>query len=98
MNKQPTNATQVLPYIKKFTEASIGIATECEITHHLTKGLYGHDGTYFRFNAGQRQGDNWASLIELDDWKGMSQFVTVTQTWLGGETKEIEQCASKLAA
>ncbi|KAF8071588.1 acyl transferase/acyl hydrolase/lysophospholipase [Lyophyllum atratum] len=99
MKKQPTNLTQVPFYWKRLSEVSVEIATECEDTHRYVQGLHDwHEDAYFRFNAGQKQGDNWASLIELDDWEGMPQFVAVTQTWLGGETKEIEQCALKLAA
>ncbi|KAF8071587.1 acyl transferase/acyl hydrolase/lysophospholipase [Lyophyllum atratum] len=98
IDRQPITPLSVPGYVKSVAEAAIRVATDCENTHQLAQTLFiGRDDTYFRFNAGVRVGtNNWGPMIALDDWKGMDKLVAVTKTYLGGQTKRIEQCAGKL--
>jgi len=47
-------------------------------------------------NTGVRIGNDWAPMIALDDYKGMPNLVAITKTYLQGQVKAVEQCASTL--
>ncbi|KAG5643272.1 hypothetical protein DXG03_001239 [Asterophora parasitica] len=99
MEKQPTGVFKVAPYAKSIAEATIKVATDCETTHNLAQNLfYGKENVYFRFNAGVRQGNDWAPMINLDDYENMPSLVALTQTYLAvdEQVKRLGQCASTL--
>ncbi|RDB25621.1 Calcium-independent phospholipase A2-gamma [Hypsizygus marmoreus] len=97
-DEQASNPLEVAQYLKTLAEAAIKVATDCETTHHLMRGLfYGRDDVYWRFNAGVRAGDDWAPMIALDDYEDMSKLVVLTETYLGGEIHRIEQCVVTFA-
>ncbi|KAG6865002.1 hypothetical protein C0991_005690 [Blastosporella zonata] len=98
INSQPTNPVGTALYMKSLIAASIKIMTDCERTHNLMQGLfYGKEDVYFRFNAGIKVGDNWAPLIELDDYEGMPKMVSLTKAYLVGQTVQIGECANALS-
>ncbi|KAG6844683.1 hypothetical protein H0H87_004658 [Tephrocybe sp. NHM501043] len=94
---QPTNPVGSALYVKSILEASVKVMTDCETTHNLMKGLfYGKDDVYFRFNAGVKVGDNWAPMIDLDDYAGMPKLVALTKAYLVGQTIQVGECAKAL--
>ncbi|KAG6916204.1 hypothetical protein DXG01_007834 [Tephrocybe rancida] len=97
IKQQPSNPIGAALYTKSLLEASVKVMTDCETTHNLMKGLfYGKDDVYFRFNAGIKVGDNWAPMIELDDYEGMPKLISLTKAYLVGQTSRVEQCATVL--
>jgi len=99
IDHQPTDPLEVPDYAASVVKAAINVATDCENTHQLAQTLFtGRDGVYFRFNAGVRQGNDWAPMIALDDWRGMPKLVAITQTYIGTQTKRVDACAVALAS
>ncbi|GLB44861.1 putative patatin-like phospholipase [Lyophyllum shimeji] len=99
IDAQPADPFDVPGYAASVAKAAINVATDCENTHQLAQALFtGRDGVYFWFNAGVRQGNDWAPMISLDDWRGMPKLVALTQTYLAVQTTRLDQCASALAA
>ena len=97
LNEQPTNPLEVPGYAKALVEATVKVATDCETTNLLAQGLFtGRNGIYWRFNAGVKAGNDWAPMIALDDYKDMPKLVAITNTYLQGQVKAVEQCASTL--
>ena len=93
LDEQPTKPSEVLSYGKALLQATIKVSTDCETTNHLSQGSFtGRRGV----NAGVRIGNDWASMIALDDYKGMPNLVAITKTYLQGQVKAVEQCASTL--
>lgn len=71
--------------------------TDCEMTHNLMTGLfYGKEDVYYRFNAGVKNGKDWAPMIDMDDYRGMGELVDITKTYLGEEAQRIAECAEAL--
>ncbi|KAF5379699.1 hypothetical protein D9615_005735 [Tricholomella constricta] len=99
INKPPSGLVEVLEYWASIAKAVKNLATDCQTTHLLAQSttFCGKlEEVYFRFSAGVRQGDDWAPLIDLDDYEGMPGLVKITQTYLEGETTRVGQCALKL--
>ncbi|KAG6889009.1 hypothetical protein C0995_004477 [Termitomyces sp. Mi166 len=94
---QPSDPIEAVDYAKSIIEASIKIMTDCEATDNLMKGLfYGKEDVYYRFNAGEKVGNDWAPIIKLDDYQGIPELVNLTKTYLGGQANRIAKCAKAL--
>ncbi|KAL0958133.1 hypothetical protein HGRIS_000301 [Hohenbuehelia grisea] len=95
IKSNPSTVFSVPGYLLSIENAATAIMTDCENTHMLLKGMF-PPNVYWRFNAGVKAGDNWAKLIEMDDYQEMPKLVKITNDYLAGEAARLGQCAGRL--
>ncbi|KAG6876907.1 hypothetical protein C0993_012163 [Termitomyces sp. T159_Od127] len=97
IHSKPSDPIEVVSYTKSIIKASIKVMTDCEMTHNLMAGLfYGKEDVYYRFNAGVKNGDDWAPTIDMDDYGKMTELVDLTKIYLGAKARRIAECAEAL--
>ena len=87
-------ATSTAITLQKMSE----LATKTENANQMAQPLC-ETGTYYRFNVGERSGDNWKDItIDLADYKHMEEFAQLTQRYMQTqeEIKRSGECATKL--
>ncbi|KAG6846472.1 hypothetical protein H0H93_013778, partial [Arthromyces matolae] len=96
--RRPHKVLRTAAYLYCLFQASVKIMTDTQATHDQMQGLFcGKENVYHRFNVGVPVGDEWASMIELDDHHGIPRLVALMDDYLAVQVKQLAQAAKALS-